>query len=1020
MVFPMEFQERPARRQLWPLLVCAVLVAAGRPASAEEPYEKFLQQHIFDPLQMMALAYIDQLGNSRSVTPQFRAAIDLERGLLQYQSAALLPPSNPLRSTQLDQAEQTLRNFLDQRRNHPRRGEARLKIAELLMQRAEEALSRDDHDPTKNNDVAIGFYNDAHELFENTIRELAGIIENIKGARTDPNNPQAVAYRTRVQQNYRQAQLLSASSMEQRGRSKADGSPGQKADLETAQQMFSDLYSKAQNGAVKNYALFYRSNIQSTLGRTADAIDGFQRIADIEADALRPLQMKAVKNLLDLLTRTKKFPAAVDRGDWWVQSLRPDEVETVDAIDLKMALAKTKIAWSEALRAQNPDDRVASRLVRDTRSDLRSLLRVGGSHQDETRELLAKIGVGPIDSNEPTDELPDVSSFDEAIAEARKRSGQAETDSLEIAILEQQGKDDEARAAEASVSRLRGQAIELLRTALRLYSGEDDLSTLERARFDLAYLNLKEDRPWEALAISEMVARKNPRSDQGLLAAAVALGAFSDLLRTSGADQKLGLTNHLEPFARYLVATWPDSQEAAAAASALVQLALANQQWDKVDDYLSLAPKSGDAAARLRRDVGLTFFNRYVEQKRKAGESDTETVRLKKQALDSLQVAAAAFDARAADDAALDAVNAFTRLLIADNQLDAATKVFLESASPLKVVEQTQAGISEKVAMNSYRTAIQLSVSRLANGQLQPAAAIEETKAYIDALQKLAGDNPQNQATLISIFVALARDLKSQLSDADNDQQRKRLSEAMILLAKEAAKSNAFNTKYWAADTIISTAEELEGGRKGDAVAPNAYAAASQILKAILDRNKNQPGYITPESTLIQVRLLAAKAAKGNGDFKTAINTFEEILTDKPGLLSVQIEAARTYQAWGEAQDLRFYGLACEGHRRDPKTRQNRIWGWGKIAQVVQGKHEYDEQFFVARYELARSRFRQAESMADPQSREKTLRAAEKRITETATLYPDLGGALMKQRYDNLMKAVQKALNKPQDGLAGI
>ena len=32
--------------------------------------------------------------------------------------------------------------------------------------------------------------------------------------------------------------------------------------------------------------------------------------------------------------------------------------------------------------------------------------------------------------------------------------------------------------------------------------------------------------------------------------------------------------------------TWPDSSEAAAAASALVQLALVNKQWDKVEQFL--------------------------------------------------------------------------------------------------------------------------------------------------------------------------------------------------------------------------------------------------------------------------------------------------------------------------------------------------------------------------------------------------------------------------------------------------
>src|SRR5690606_26005874 len=124
-------------------------------------------------------------------------------------------------------------------------------------------------------------YSAAHKLFESTIAELSELLEGIKGARTDASDSAAIAYRQKIQSDIRQSQLLSAKSIEERGRSRAEGNPERTADLETSLKMFSDIYMKEQKlVAVRNYALFYRSTIQATLGMVDEAIDGFQRIAD--------------------------------------------------------------------------------------------------------------------------------------------------------------------------------------------------------------------------------------------------------------------------------------------------------------------------------------------------------------------------------------------------------------------------------------------------------------------------------------------------------------------------------------------------------------------------------------------------------------------------------------------------------------------------------------------------------------------------------------------------------------------
>jgi tetratricopeptide (TPR) repeat protein len=322
--------------------------------------------------------------------------------------------------------------------------------------------------------------------------------------------------------------------------------------------------------------------------------------------------------------------------------------------------------------------------------------------------------------------------------------------------------------------------------------------------------------------------------------------------------------------------------------------------------------------------------------------------------------------------------------------------------------------------MNSYRTAIQLLIGQMAEATIKPQQAISQTADYIQTMQSLAEKTSNGPSLLAGIFVSLARDLKDQLEQASDPEKRRRLSEAMLVLGREAAKSDSFSTQYWAAETLISIAEELVATPASQRTAVQAFGSASDILKQIIASEKQNPGFVQPDGFLVKIRLMLAKASRGLGDFKAAMNELAAILQENNALLDVQTEAARTYQAWGDAVNPGFHKGAYLGGRPDPKTRNNLIWGWGKIARVVEGKQDYQEQFYMARYELARSRYKSAAAAKNPQAQQEIFARAAKDITSTATLYPDLGGAAMKKKYDALLKQIQKSLGQDPTGLAGL
>ncbi|MCA9132999.1 MAG: hypothetical protein KDA45_07580 [Planctomycetales bacterium] len=988
---------------------------------AEEPYQRFLQKLHDERLFDLALVYLADLESQSDVSRDLQADIQMERALLLYQSAAVMGASNPQRPLKLDEAEAVLRDFLETRKNHPRRGEARLKLGELLLTRAEEAKMRAaDGDPQQDIAEAVQFYDDAYRLFESTIEELTGVYEKIKGARLDPANTTQMAYRQKIQQSLRQAQLLSARSVQERGRSRGLSNPQRQADLEQALAMFSDLYAKEQRMVgVRNYALFYRSEIQAALGKVEDAIDGFQRIADLQGvDILRPLQTQAVSELVKLLGQQKKYPLVVDRAEKWLAELRPDERATPSTVTLQLDLATQKIAWAQQLEANDPDDRVAGRLKRDVRGQLRLLLRVPGAHQQTARDLLGQLGAEV--SEPPSSELPEVKDFAQALAAAQERIDRAESaaiglENLQLELADAQTSEErkaelteQLQTVQAAIEIDQQQTLALLREALRLYSSSDDRDLLFDARFRLAYVLLKQQRPWDALVVSEFLCRSSAGTEQGLRAAAITLGAYSDLLRTAGAEEKAVLTEQLQPLAEYLVQTWPESAEAAAAAAALVQLALMSQQWDQAEQMLKLVPAGGETAGKLRRDAGILFYAKYLEQKKAAGEESEATLRLKRSALQALQAGLQEVTADNLTPATIEAINALTRLLLLDGQLDAAAQWMLDGPrSPLQALAKQPDLIPARAAMDTYRTAIQLVSSRVVEGKLSVDAAVAQMRDYIQQLQTAAAGDPQGSEALAGTFVALASDLHEQLSAMKQEAKREKLSSVLLLLAVEAAKSDSFNTRYWAADTILLMADELQTSAAGRTQAQAAYSAAANILEGILAQEQQQPGWIQPAGLSIQLRLKLAQTQRGLNDFKAAIDELSKILSAQNSLLDVQIEAARTYQAWGTAVNPGFHKVAVIGALPDPKTGQRLVWGWGKISQMTANQPDFSEQFFDARYQLAFSRLQYAVSLPNAQQRTEELERAEHDVQSTARLYPTLGGPAMKEKFNALLKSIQ-------------
>ena len=177
----------------------------------------------------------------------------------------------------------------------------------------------------------------------------------------------------------------------------------------------------------------------------------------------------------------------------------------------------------------------------------------------------------------------------------------------------------------------------------------------------------------------------------------------------------------------------------------------------------------------------------------------------------------------------------------------------------------------------------------------------------------------------------------------------------------------------------------------------------------------HRPAWPTP-SRFARPACCGGWAAKSRT--KRRASCCREVLVEKQTIIDAQIEAAYVLQAWGSI-DPRLYTVAIIGSEK-----KKVIWGWGPLARKVQSKMEEDEKlksvFHEARYNLAVCRLKQAQQAKDDALRVKYLTQAGRDIGAVFALYPDMGGKEWYDKYDSLLKSVQKLKGEKAAGLEAL
>lgn len=293
-------------------------------------------------------------------------------------------------------------------------------------------------------------------------------------------------------------------------------------------------------------------------------------------------------------------------------------------------------------------------------------------------------------------------------------------------------------------------------------------------------------------------------------------------------------------------------------------------------------------------------------------------------------------------------------------------------------------------------------------------------------MQKLrdhVGDTPDGQKRLVGIFYSMARGLERQIKSVDNPTDRQVLSKGFNTFLDEVrGQAKEVSVLNWVAESYISLGAGLSTNDASAGAAAEYFKKAVETYDQILALAKQEE--LSPR-VVQQLTVSKANALRQAGDYEQAIKIYTRVLLKdndtKKVNVNVQVEAARTYQAWAAVEgQAKRYDNAVKGGMYHKKDKKYVIWGWKKVASLLQRYPKYRDTFYEAQYNVAYCHYKHALRKKDSSERQTLLGHAKRDITLTQKLHPSLGGAEWRDKFNALMKLVQKALKEKPVGLAAV
>lgn len=1003
-------------------LVLGCLSLTTSSVQAVEQSEAFLerlrQRGYFDT----ALEYLEQLKTSPLCAKEMQEKLDYEVGVTLMGLSKTAGVAQK-REAALNEARNRFQKFVKEHPKHPLAGDAGSQSANVMVEQGRLKIETANKPNTsadekkKLTEAALALFQQAKTAFETTEKFWYEEAKKYEGRKLDPRKDEAdLERRDLARRELVQARLFLAQVIYEIGKTYDPKAKEYAESLGNAAKKYNELYTKYGQLVGGLYARMWEGRIYAELGQNDKALAAFKDMLILpdEVEAFRNLKLQSLGYMVEVYTKTKKYPDAIAQVEKWEKDARAEDESSEYGLKVHYLAA---LATLEQAKTLKEGDAQIAKLRAAAKKRFDHVARFAGEFQRDARGKVAELAGVSLKDVEPTD-YP-----------MAKERGDFEWQNVVLAMgnLEKaKTKQEQAKGLEQlkdSVTK----ALNYYRLAIALKTKDVNMDEVNLLRFRVAFLYWRVDDLQRSALMGEFIARRYPTHVAARKGAEIAVKAYRKLFTTAlqAKEDTASETEQINRMAQYITTRWPNDPEAEEAWTMLIDTAVDNRNVAKAMEFLEQIPKDSPKRAQAELRTGEALWRAYAHAANLQGDArppQEELDKMVKQAQAILEEGVARAKKSVEAGTAVNYSLAYCVLSLANiyvgtGQADKAVTCLEDPKIGPITLQKAKSPIlqdREQFTEALYNTALQAYVG------VQQLDKAEQTMA---ALEESVGKDAEGSTKLTQIYIRLGKQLEETLTrlrnEGKNDEAKKVAGGFEVFLKKiaERTEGNTFGSLYWVAETFYSMgAAAKAGGKSAEEEANQYFAEAFKTYLAILKRIKDEENF-APGGTDAAIKVRLAVCLREMGKFENSLKILVPMLKEKENRLDIQQEAARVYQAWGKEKPD-YYQHAIKGG--NPEGGRYIIWGWGGIAKRVMAfmgtNKKYDEMFFEARFNLAECRLKLADSQTG-QAKKDALAQAEKDITIIYRLYPSMGGPEWFAKYDDLLKTVQKMRGEKPEGL---
>jgi tetratricopeptide (TPR) repeat protein len=1009
---------KPTLRSL--LLALVLAASSAGAAHGVEPVEAFHKALLAKKLYPEALDYLQQVNTNPRSTPDQRQYALYQLGVTAL-TAAGYASDTQAHASLLELAGSAFDRFISSDPKHSLVGSARTQLGNITFEQGRLALrASPDLSQTFVVTSARNQFKEASEQFAEAEKTLTEQLEEMPKL-VAPDQRELQEEKTRLSGDLAQARLMRANIEYETAKTFAADSKESTSHLASAAKQYAALFEAYRTRAVGLLARLWEGRCYQELGQFEQALGCYGELMDLpNSPETRLVRNQSTRYALESWSqeKVKKYQAAIERGERWLKESAADSPVT-DAAAIRYLTAVAYHEQSKTLTAKDPNRK---KLIVTAREILEPAVRENGEFQKPAQTLLVALSHGKSAEGTPA-KTPAPKNFAESFLQAQAALQRMQDAVRDLEAARRKGDQTTAVDIQADRDAAITDAMRLLRQTINLRDKDSPLENLNSARYYLCFLNWTIGNYYDAALLGDFLAKNFADSLPGRQGAKIALAAWVRLYGESKETDRSFEVSQIQRLAELTFKHWPDQPEAEEAALTLVNFAAASGHAEKASEYLARIPADSPRRGQAELRAGQSLWSAYLKNLKLPVEqrlSAEQLQSLRKQAQDLLVKGIERVKTDGGNDAALaNAAFSLAQSYFEANEPGKALEWLQEPKfGPLTIVASADnSGARAAFAVETYKMALRLLVA------VDP-PQLEKAEQAMAALEKLVqgGGDAKAAENLTAIYVSLGRQLQEDLKAlraSGKTQDVARMSAAFQVFLGRLLERNAggsLASLNWVAETYYNLGQELlasEGGQSPQA--HSTYEKAAAAYKQLLAVAAKDPKFQASPDMLLGLKLRLAECYRGAGNFDEAIVAVNEVLAEKPTLLTAQMAGAATYQALG-ATDPTGYEKAILGGSPG-KDGKNRIWGWFQLSRVTMGDPKFAAVFHEARLAIVESRYRYALLAKDPQRRQRLLQAALQDVRTTFNVKPDLGGPQTSAKYEQALKQVQKALGQPEVGL---